>query len=316
MRDSNGLVELMRSRFPELNGLQIEAEDNYVSIGGSDKSTNVTIVDENDEWTVYTNEAHEHYENLDDALYCASIIASGKARSCSEFRNDVLAACWFEYEKGPDEFSYGGIAAMLSPFDREEWEALDGDVWKQIRITRKPNLSGTLDLESFEVVGNPSLHLHSELLDWLEKGLGSANRGMKWATTFDTIVVLQVPAGWRIVSDRKSEHNEWAPAGGGMLLRVSRFSKDAETLHRTRTYSAAKPFSVRHETPTDAPGYIQDRWVLLYGNAEMDYMVMVSLYSPSGEEAFHSMIRDQIAGAIDRTIYVPPTSQWDTKTVD
>lgn len=224
-----------------------------------------------------------------------------------------MAAGWFEYEYEPDEFTVGDVSVFLSPFDREEWTSFDGDIWKQTRTTRTSDDSGGFRLESFDVFDNPPVHIESPMLDWLEAGLGAPSLGMKWVGTH--YGVLQVPTGWRVVSDSLAEHIEWSPQQGIILLRLSRFQREAETPHKRRTTSAARPISIDHEVLTDAE-WMQDRWSLVYGDGDEEIMLMLSLYSRPGGEAFHGNIRDQIAAAIHRTYYVPPTSVWDTSTVD
>jgi hypothetical protein len=309
------LAERFVAENADLRGLSLHESDETLVIGYGNEETSISVFRRDDDWEVLTDQAHEHFEDLTEALHLAANLARGELRTCQEFRDDTLAASWIEYPDG-DSFVRGGPAIYLSPFDRDEWEPRPGETWRQVRTVRMPWESGVLGLDSYEVTGVEPNHPNSELLDWFAIGLGEPQEGMKWTSTFNLELITQAPVGWRCSARSDDPPGpDFAPVEGNLILRLSSFYRDAVIKHAKRTTSAAKPVSIQYERLEDVDEWTQDRWTLMFGDGDQDVMAWITLYCHESTPEQREPMRGQIDSSVDKTIYVP-VGEWDWRTVD
>ena len=308
------LLAKFRSTYPDLARVSMHAKEDRLVAGDSDEAS-VTLWVDDGNWEVVTNEAHGHVDSLEEGMELMASLLRGQARTCREYRGDTRSATWIELPV-EDWFESHHIALYLSPFDPDDWQLAEGEVWRQVRTVRRIAAGQRIELESWEVQAEESINAEDGTLSLLTDGLGEPDAGMKWVTR-GTSFVLQCPLGWRRVRGGLGEEDvdDYSPPTQDIIFRAYAWFREGSNPNSKQPPIAVWPHSVDYENAGESDGWHQDKWVLLFSNGSSEMMGNIALYTRPDDHERRDRYIPMIDKITKRCVFVSSYGDWNCRDV-
>lgn len=304
-------LKRFRTQHPNLASLPVSEEGDSIRIGDD-----ITVSPEGSDWVVHTPEAHAHCKSLDESLMLVAKILYSMVRAVQEFRGDVLARTWFEFQAYEDAEYYEvrHEAVLLSPFDADEWELRPGQKWWQIRTTRSFEPPASVQISTTTREADELVERTGSMVNWLNDGLGPPQAGMKWIVTGHARFVLQAPRWWRRVKGEPSAgHEDFTPAEDGLVFRAMAYFRDSENPRPVIAGAASRPKSIEAVAGEDDDTWQQYVWNVHFSDGQEEMLGVINLLFLSEKEEQAEMYRKQIEASLPYCLMAP--SEWDCKTI-
>lgn len=304
--------EAIKRAHPELADFIIKQSEEGIQLALDGKEV-ASVLQREDEWILYSEHGHSHCESLEEGLELLCRFLRSEARWAEHFRGETLAAAWIETEvEGGELWERQDLAIFLSPFDEDEWKTQPDDPWRTVRTTWRLR-AGRLEEAQFEREGEQSDLRPEEMFGWLETALGPPVQGMKWTVARDNRLALQVPKGWRRLTQSNSQGNyiDFAADRPGLMLRVQNYYRPTAVPAPERNTSVKPTFRdyEREEASEENGGWACDRWTLTYMGDQDDMLAIVELFEHASYIGAAEPFRKKLVDTVGEARYVP--NNWN-----